>query len=205
MSGEFDKVKYIAALVYDDPKDNLEKAVRYVICAFIFVFDPMAILLLMGANFALLKRKKDPTAVQQLLSNPLLPDEEEGPSEEDLGGEDLINLIDDDDPEEVVEEDDFIEDEDIGFEEEVVAHVDDNAEQVKHRVDRAWMKTIPDKDEKVDTKLLHNTLKKLEKRDRSQAEQELYERFQKLASRRGLSPEVTSRATVSTQNDLLKT
>jgi hypothetical protein len=51
---EVGPVKYLAALVYDDPQSNMEKAVRWVIIAFVFVFDPMAILLLMAANHTLM-------------------------------------------------------------------------------------------------------------------------------------------------------
>lgn len=47
---EIGPVKYLAELVYRDEID-VDQAVRWVIVAFIFVFDPMAILLLMGAHF----------------------------------------------------------------------------------------------------------------------------------------------------------
>jgi len=53
---EVGPVKYIAALVYEDSKDRLEETVRIVIIAFIFVFDPMAILLLMAGNYTLMGR-----------------------------------------------------------------------------------------------------------------------------------------------------
>jgi len=53
---EVGPVKYIAAIIYDDPDNNLEEAVRMVIIAFIFVFDPMAILLLMAGNYTLMGR-----------------------------------------------------------------------------------------------------------------------------------------------------
>jgi hypothetical protein len=53
---EVGPVKYIAELVYGAGEDRLEEAVRWVIIAFIFVFDPMAILLLMAANFSLMQR-----------------------------------------------------------------------------------------------------------------------------------------------------
>ena len=55
---EVGPVKYIAELVYGDGTDRTEEAVRWVIIAFIFVFDPMAILLLMAANYTLDQRKK---------------------------------------------------------------------------------------------------------------------------------------------------
>lgn len=57
---EVGPVKYIAELVYGDDTDRTEEAVRWVIIAFIFVFDPMAILLLMAANYTLDHRNKKP-------------------------------------------------------------------------------------------------------------------------------------------------
>jgi hypothetical protein len=59
MELEVGPVKYIAELIYDDATTNLENAVRWVIIAFIFVFDPMAIVLLMAANFTLMQRKQE--------------------------------------------------------------------------------------------------------------------------------------------------
>ena len=53
---EIGPVKYIAAIIYEDPSSNLDKTVRIVIIAFIFVFDPMAILLLMAGNYTLMGR-----------------------------------------------------------------------------------------------------------------------------------------------------
>ena len=54
---EVGPVKYIAALIYEDAESNLEDAVRIVIIMFIFVFDPMAIWLLMAANHVLLRNQ----------------------------------------------------------------------------------------------------------------------------------------------------
>jgi hypothetical protein len=53
---EVGPVKYIAALIYEEPQDSLDEAVRIVIIAFIFVFDPMAVLLLMAGNYTLMGR-----------------------------------------------------------------------------------------------------------------------------------------------------
>ena len=55
---EVGPVKYLAELVYGAETNRIEEAVRWVIIAFIFVFDPMAILLLMAANYTLDQRKK---------------------------------------------------------------------------------------------------------------------------------------------------
>lgn len=54
---EVGPVLYIAQLIYEDGEERLEDAVRWVIIAFIFVFDPMAILLLIAANYSLMSRK----------------------------------------------------------------------------------------------------------------------------------------------------
>lgn len=53
VEAEVGPIKYIAALMYgEDPDTNLlEKAVRTIIIIIVLVFDPMAILLLIAANF----------------------------------------------------------------------------------------------------------------------------------------------------------
>lgn len=53
---EVGPVKYIAAIIYEESENRLDEAVRIVIIAFIFVFDPMAILLLMAGNYTLMGR-----------------------------------------------------------------------------------------------------------------------------------------------------
>lgn len=54
IDAEVGPLKYIAALIYGDNPDTntLEKAVRWVIISLIFVFDPLAILLLIAANIS---------------------------------------------------------------------------------------------------------------------------------------------------------
>ena len=51
-------LKYIAEFMYgqDADKNLLEEAVRWVIITIIFVFDPLAVLLLIAANFSLKQR-----------------------------------------------------------------------------------------------------------------------------------------------------
>lgn len=56
---EVGPVKYIAELIYSEQATDLDQVVRYVIIAFIFVFDPMAITLLMAANYTLAMRRKE--------------------------------------------------------------------------------------------------------------------------------------------------
>ena len=51
-------LKYIAELIYgDEAKEHFDKAVRYIIIVLIFVFDPLAVLLLIAANISMRERK----------------------------------------------------------------------------------------------------------------------------------------------------
>jgi hypothetical protein len=59
VEAEVGPLKYIAALVYEDSADEeiLEKAVRFVIIMIVLVFDPLAVLLLIAANWQMRKEK----------------------------------------------------------------------------------------------------------------------------------------------------
>lgn len=61
VEAEVGPIKYIAALIYGDNIDEtlLEKAVRIVIILIVFVFDPLAVLMLVAANWSL-KQKQTP-------------------------------------------------------------------------------------------------------------------------------------------------
>lgn len=64
IEAEVGPIRYIAELAYgsDASVDNLSDAVRYVILIIIFVFDPLAVLLLVAANMSLKDRKSKVTA-----------------------------------------------------------------------------------------------------------------------------------------------
>tara|TARA_E500000318_G_C3492969_1_gene185198 strand:- start:23 stop:823 length:801 start_codon:yes stop_codon:yes gene_type:complete len=54
LEAEVGPLKYIAELIYgDNAKDHFDEAVRWVILLLIFVFDPLAVLLLIAANQSL--------------------------------------------------------------------------------------------------------------------------------------------------------
>ena len=56
LDAEVGPLKYIAELVYgEDAKDHFDQAVRWVIIVFIFVFDPLAVLMLIAANITFKK------------------------------------------------------------------------------------------------------------------------------------------------------
>ncbi len=54
LEAEVGPIKYIAGLFYEETNKNvLEEAVRYVILTIIFVFDPLAVLLIIAANMSI--------------------------------------------------------------------------------------------------------------------------------------------------------
>ena len=54
IEAEIGPIKYVAELIYgENAQDNFDKAVRFVILILIFVFDPLAVLLLIAANISL--------------------------------------------------------------------------------------------------------------------------------------------------------
>lgn len=59
IEAEVGPLKYIAELIYgDEAKDHFDEAVRWVIILLIFVFDPLAVLLLIAANQSFREMKK---------------------------------------------------------------------------------------------------------------------------------------------------
>jgi len=66
IEAEVGPIKYIAELIYgDEAKDHFDEAVRWVIIILIFVFDPLAVLLLIAANISLRSRKEDKEQVKE--------------------------------------------------------------------------------------------------------------------------------------------
>ncbi len=72
IEAEVGPLKYIAELIYgDNAKDYFDEAVRWVIIVLIFVFDPLAVLLLIAANISLAqwnegRKKKKVVSLRQL-------------------------------------------------------------------------------------------------------------------------------------------
>jgi len=59
LMAEVGPLKYIAELIYGkDAENRFDSAVRFVIILLIFVFDPLAVLLVIAANYSLIKEKK---------------------------------------------------------------------------------------------------------------------------------------------------
>ena len=65
IEAEVGPIKYVAELIYgEQAQDNFDKAVRFVILILIFVFDPLAVLLLIAANISLRQWRKKRNLVQ---------------------------------------------------------------------------------------------------------------------------------------------
>lgn len=67
LEAEVGPIKYIAELVYGNTdKSTIDVAVRWLIIVFIFVFDPLAVLLLIAANFSWKHRHDDDGAQEEI-------------------------------------------------------------------------------------------------------------------------------------------
>jgi hypothetical protein len=78
VEAEVGPIKYIAALIYGDNPENdlLEKAVRWVIILIVSVFDPLAVLLLIAANW---QQKRDKEELEPVAKEEVFIDEGELP------------------------------------------------------------------------------------------------------------------------------
>lgn len=67
VEAEVGPIKYIAALLYEESanQDTLEKAVRIVIMMIVLVFDPLAVLLLIAANWQMKQEKGEESFFKQ--------------------------------------------------------------------------------------------------------------------------------------------
>jgi flagellar basal body-associated protein FliL len=83
VEAEVGPIKYIAALIYgDNPEsDVLEKAVRWVIIMIVSVFDPLAVLLLIAANWQQKRDSEDDSFKDKpnIIDEGILPEVEETP------------------------------------------------------------------------------------------------------------------------------
>ena len=90
VEAEVGPIKYIAALLYgDNPEvDVLEKAVRWVIILIVIVFDPLAVLLLVAANWQQKRNKEETTPKEVFIDEGELP-----PVPEEINKTEIIEPI----------------------------------------------------------------------------------------------------------------
>ena len=99
LEAEVGPIKYIAELIYGEnvEKDLLEKAVRWVIITIIFVFDPLAVLLLIASQYTFEWRRQDIEAKDDT-SEPEVKPEPEEMKYEDVDQETLDKEFEDEEP-----------------------------------------------------------------------------------------------------------
>jgi hypothetical protein len=90
VEAEVGPIKYIAALLYgDNPEvDVLEKAVRWVIILIVMVFDPLAVLLLVAANWQQKRNKQETEPKEVFIDEGELP-----PVPEEINKTEIIEPI----------------------------------------------------------------------------------------------------------------
>ena len=57
-SNDLGPITFIAKTLFDDSQESIDKAVRYMILCLVVVFDPLAIALLLAANFSFARRQE---------------------------------------------------------------------------------------------------------------------------------------------------
>lgn len=101
LEAEVGPIKYIAELVYGQTdKSTIDEAVRWLIIVFIFVFDPLAVLLLIAANFSFQNRNNNDNRQEEIFDALFAKKEKK---ELDIGTD-----IDDNYTNDNIEEDDVI-------------------------------------------------------------------------------------------------
>jgi len=100
LEAEVGPIKYIAELIYgeDVNRDLLEEAVRWVIILIIFVFDPLAVLLLIASQYTLEFRKpKSPNdqwrKYEQARAQKIVDNEKNTEEQEEVETEDLLEKV----------------------------------------------------------------------------------------------------------------
>ena len=73
MEAEIGPLKYIAELIYgEQAKSHFDQAVRAVIIILIVVFDPLAVIMLIAANFGMALHRKEQAAKTEVAPIPLV-------------------------------------------------------------------------------------------------------------------------------------
>ena len=115
LEAEVGPIKYIAELIYGEnvEKDLLEKAVRWVIITIIFVFDPLAVLLLIASQYTFEWRRQDVNVMgENDGDNQPEPEPKKEPTPEEKMEEVMGDSAFEDVPEEVIK-DEFNDDKEI--------------------------------------------------------------------------------------------
>ena len=156
LEAEVGPIKYIAELIYGETNPSIiDDAVRWLIIVFIFVFDPLAVILLVAANYSYINRNN--LNRQEEMFDGLFHRNEEKPldKEEEISDNKDINV--DSDEEEKAEEE--LEDsEDKTYENEVEKESNDEPEEIVEESDEVVKDEIEEKEQEQEPEIIEETL-----------------------------------------------
>ena len=94
LEAEVGPIKYIAEFIYEEAdRDILEQAVRWVIITIIFVFDPLAVLLLIASQYTFEWRRKDGELLRPIVeSTPTVYESDDGQKDDQPVQEEHVEL-----------------------------------------------------------------------------------------------------------------
>ena len=94
LEAEVGPIKYIAEFIYEEAdRDILEQAVRWVIITIIFVFDPLAVLLLIASQYTFEWRRKDGELLRPIVeSTPKVYESDDGQKDDQPVQEEHVEL-----------------------------------------------------------------------------------------------------------------
>ena len=94
LEAEVGPIKYIAEFIYEEAdRDILEQAVRWVIITIIFVFDPLAVLLLIASQYTFEWRRKDGELLRPIVeSTPTVYESDNGQKDDQPVQEEHVEL-----------------------------------------------------------------------------------------------------------------
>jgi hypothetical protein len=152
VEAEVGPIKYIAALIYDDSasEDVLERAVRIVTIMIVLVFDPLAVLLLIAANWNLKNGRKE--SWSEFFKN---PPAEDFPEKKDIEQETSVDKAEGIDYEQTFKEAEETELPEIKIEEHSKDWEPELYDRVQKRIeyDSAGRRITPETEEELNQKL----------------------------------------------------
>jgi len=94
LEAEVGPIKYIAEFIYEEAdRDILEQAVRWVIITIIFVFDPLAVLLLIASQYTFEWRRKDGELLRPIVEpTPTVYESDDGKKDDQSVQEEHVEL-----------------------------------------------------------------------------------------------------------------
>ncbi len=180
LEAEVGPIKYIAELIYgeDVNRDLLEEAVRWVIILIIFVFDPLAVLLLIASQYTLEFRKpKSPNdqwrKYEQARAQKIVDNEKNTEEQEEVETEDLLEKVSGSPTSDMFDKTDWNKNALEYGEEKDPNQLEFDFEKKEADTTEEWQELYEDKDVEQEPKLVPAEPEQLEKKESSSEEYRL--------------------------------